>query len=145
LRDDRSTVPDPDNKERNMRRIETVVLAVSTACLVACGVSVEQAPVLSISTSAVEHNDELLSRYQPLAIAEPNGKPNGEPNATSIRLLAADPAQARAILRSQKLPARQRKLWQDEEIVLELPSHETIMAGHHPAFTPDGEGQVIGL
>ena len=124
-----------------MRRIETVVLAVSTACLVACGVSVEQAPVLSISTSAVEYNDELLSRYQPLATAEPNG----EPNATSIRLLAADPAQARAILRSQKLPARQRKLWQDEEIVLELPSHETIMAGHHPAFTPDGEGQVIGL
>ncbi|MFM2086603.1 MAG: hypothetical protein RLZZ237_1472 [Pseudomonadota bacterium] len=120
-----------------MRRIETVVLAVSAACLVACGVSVEQAPVLSISTSAVEHNDELLSRYQPLVTAEPN--------STSIRLLAADPAQARAILRSQKLPARQRKLWQDEEIVLELPSHETIMAGHHPAFTPDGEGQVIGL
>ena len=124
-----------------MRRIETVVLAVSTACLVACGVSVEQAPVLSISTSAVEHNDELLSRYQPLVTAESTS----EPNATSIRLLAADPAQARAILRSQKLPARQRKLWQDEEIVLELPSHETIMAGHHPAFTPDGEGQVIGL
>ena len=124
-----------------MRRIETVVLAVSTACLVACGVSVEQAPVLSISTSAVEHNDELLSRYQPLVTAESNG----EPNATSIRLLAADPAQARAILRSQKLPARQRKLWQDEEIVLELPSHETIMAGHHPAFTPDGGDRVIGL
>jgi len=120
-----------------MRRIETVVLAVSTACLVACGVSVEQAPVLSLSTSAVEHNDELLSRYQPLVTAEPN--------TTSIRLLAADPAQARAMLRSQKLPAKQRKLWEDEEIVLELPSHETIMAGHRPSFAADGEDRVIGL
>jgi len=120
-----------------MRRIETVVLAVSTACLVVCGVSVEQAPVLSLNTSAVEYNDELLSRYQPLVTTEPN--------ATSIRLLAEDPAQARAMLRSQKLPARQRKLWEDEEIVLELPAHETIMADHHRAFTPDGEGRVIGL
>lgn len=106
-----------------MRRIETVVLAVSTACLVACGVSVEQAPVLSISTS--EDTGDLASRYEPLEVAEPH--------ATSIRLLAADPAQARAMLRSQKRPVRQRKLWDGEEIVLELPSHETILAGRHQA------------
>ncbi|MFZ4878713.1 hypothetical protein ACL9RI_26815 [Janthinobacterium sp. Mn2066] len=119
-----------------MRRIETVVLAVSMACLVACGVSVEQAPVLSISTSTAS-NDDLASRYEPLAVAEPR--------VTSIRLLAADPAQARAMLRSQKLPAKQRKLWEDEEIVLELPRHETIMARHRPGFAADGEGRVIGL
>lgn len=106
-----------------MRRIETVVLAVSTACLVACGVSVEQAPVLSLSAS--EANSDLASRYEPLAVTEPH--------AVSLRLLAADPAQARAMLRSQKLPARHRKLWEGEEIVLELPSHEAIRAGRRQA------------
>ncbi|MBB5608830.1 MULTISPECIES: hypothetical protein [unclassified Janthinobacterium] len=118
-----------------MRRIETVVLAVSTACLMACGVSVEQAPVLSISTT--EDTSDLASRYEALEVAEPH--------VTSIRLLAADPAQARAMLRSQKLPARHRKLWEDEEIVLELPRHVTIMAGHRPSFAADGEERIIGL
>jgi hypothetical protein len=49
-------------------------------------------------------------------------------NAHAIRLLAADPAQARAMLRSMKLPAHQRKLWAGEEIVLDAASYDMLQA-----------------
>ncbi|PLY42056.1 hypothetical protein CSZ94_12400 [Janthinobacterium sp. ROICE36] len=65
--------------------------------------------------------------------------------ARAIRLLAADPAQARAILRSLRLPANQRKLWAGEEIVLDAASYDLLQAarGHHkPLFA---ELKLVGL
>ncbi|MGK5038162.1 hypothetical protein [Janthinobacterium sp. LB3P118] len=65
--------------------------------------------------------------------------------AHAIRLLAADPAQARAILRSLRLPANQRKLWAGEEIVLDAASYDMLQAArgrNKPLFA---ELKLVGM
>lgn len=65
--------------------------------------------------------------------------------AHAIRLLAADPAQARAILRSLRLPANQRKLWAGEEIVLDAASYDMLHAAcgrNKPLFA---ELKLVGM
>ncbi|MGK5052653.1 hypothetical protein [Janthinobacterium sp. RB2P8] len=65
--------------------------------------------------------------------------------AHAIRLLAADPAQARAILRSLRLPAHQRKLWAGEEIVLDAASYDmlqTARGSNKPLFA---ELKLVGM
>ena len=139
-----------------MRRLSLLFFVLGTAVLAACGVSVEQAgerpggqaavlpaePVARPSGApdadlhlAVDDRHAYLYRvggsdYVSLGARAPHGArlplKAARGQAKAIRLLAADPAQARAILRSLKLPASQRKLWMGEEIVLDAASYERL-------------------
>ena len=141
-----------------MRRAPVLFFALSTALLAACGVSIEQAGVapaiVEVQQAEVQETQE---GQEPAAQAmadgdgrhaylhrlggrdyvslSRSGAQGGLPllkgaqrNARAIRLLAADPAQARAMLRSMKLPAQQRKLWAGEEIVLDAASYDMLQA-----------------
>ena len=137
-----------------MRRAPVLFFALSTALLAACGVSIEQA---GVAPAIVEAQQAEPQGQEPAAQAvadgdgrhaylhrvdgrdyvslSRNGAQGGLPllkgaqrNAHAIRLLAADPAQARAMLRSMKLPAQQRKLWAGEEIVLDAASYDMLQA-----------------
>lgn len=152
-----------------MRRAPVLFFALSTALLAACGVSLEQA---SVAPAVVEMQpgDVQEPAIQPAANGDgrhaylhrvgghdyvslnQNGPQGGLPiltgaqrGAHAIRLLAADPAQARAILRSLRLPANQRKLWAGQEIVLDAASYDMLQAarGHHkPLFA---ELKLVGI
>lgn len=63
----------------------------------------------------------------------------------AIRLLAADPAQARAMLRSLRLPAHQRKLWGGQEIVLDAASYDMLQAARGRGKSLYAELRLVGL
>lgn len=138
-----------------MRRAPVLFFALATALLAACGVSLQQpagqlaasppaldaaapAPAEKPLSLAVDEHHAYLYRvggsdYVSLGERAPQDAPLPRKKvvaakAKAIRLLAADPAQARAILRSLKLPASQRKLWMGEEIVLDAASYERLRA-----------------
>lgn len=144
-----------------MRRAPVLFFALSTTLLAACGVSLEQTSAVPAVAEA-QPLDARDGAAQPAADGDgrhaylhrvgghdyvslsQSGPQGGLPiltgaqrHAHAIRLLAADPAQARAILRSLKLPANQRKLWAGEEIVLDAASYEMLQAArgsHKPLF-----------
>ena len=152
-----------------MRRAPVLFFTLSTALLAACGVSLEQTSVAPAIVEAQPgdvqepaahlpaegdgrhaylhrlggHDYVSLSQYGPQG-----GLPiltGAQRGAHAIRLLAADPAQARAILRSLRLPANQRKLWSGEEIVLDAASYDMLQAarGHNkPLFA---ELKLVGM
>ena len=148
-----------------MRRTPVLFFALSTALLAACGVSLEQtavAPVASVemqepaAQAKAEGDDRhaYLHRvgghdYVSLSQHGPQGglpiRTGAQRGAHAIRLLAADPAQARAILRSLRLPANQRKLWAGEEIVLDAASYDMLQAvrGHHKLLF--AELKLVGM
>ncbi|WP_436474738.1 hypothetical protein [Janthinobacterium sp. LB3P112] len=66
-------------------------------------------------------------------------------HARAIRLLAADPAQVRAILRSLRLPANQRKLWAGEEIVLDAASYDMLHAARGSNKPLFAELKLVGM
>lgn len=66
-------------------------------------------------------------------------------HARAIRLLAADPAQARAMLRSLRLPAHQRKLWGGQEIVLDAASYDMLQAARGRGKALYAELRLVGL
>jgi|GEM_PF-3229600 len=150
-----------------MRRAPVLFFALSTALLAACGVSLEQTSVAPIAPAVVEAPEPAaqlpadgdgrhayLHRvgghdYVSLNQHGPQGglpiRTGAQRGAHAIRLLAADPAQARAILRSLRLPANQRKLWAGEEIVLDAASYDMLQAarGHNkPLFA---ELKLVGM
>ena len=148
-----------------MRRAPVLFFALSTALLAACGVSLEQtavAPVASVemqepaAQAKAEGDDRhaYLHRvgghdYVSLSQSSPQG---GLPvlvgpqrHAHAIRLLAADPAQARAMLRSLKLPAHQRKLWGGEEIVLDAASYDMLQAARGRGKAMFAELRLVGM
>ncbi|MGK5079009.1 hypothetical protein [Janthinobacterium sp. HLX7-2] len=135
-----------------MRRAPVLFFALSTALLAACGVSIEQTTVAPAIVEVLP-SEAQEPAAQPAADGagrhaylhrvggrdyvslSQSGAHGGLPllkgaqrNARAIRLLAADPAQARAMLRSLKLPANQRKLWAGEEIVLDAASYDMLQA-----------------
>ena len=152
-----------------MRRAPVLFFALSTALLAACGVSLEQTNVAPAIVEAQPGDVQEPAAHLP---AEGDGRhaylhrvgghdyvslsqhgPQGglpiltgaQRGAHAIRLLAADPAQARAILRSLRLPANQRKLWAGEEIVLDAASYDMLQAarGHNkPLFA---ELKLVGM
>ena len=141
-----------------MRRAPVLFFALSTALLAACGVSIEQAGVAPAIVEVQQAEVQETQEGQELtaqAMADGDGRhaylhrvggrdyvslsrsgaqgglpllKGAQRNARAIRLLAADPAQARAMLRSMKLPAQQRKLWAGEEIVLDAASYDMLQA-----------------
>ena len=148
-----------------MRRAPVLFFALSTALLAACGVSLEQtavAPVASVemqepAAQAKAEGDDRhaylhrVGGHDYVSLSQ-NGPEGGLPiltgtqrHARAIRLLAADPAQARAILRSLRLPANQRKLWAGEEIVLDAASYDMLQAvrGHHKLLF--AELKLVGM
>lgn len=150
-----------------MRRAPVLFFALSTALLAACGVSLEQtsvAPVAPAVAEAPEPAAQLsadgdgrhaylhrVGGHDYVSLSQ-NGPQGGLPiltgaqrGAHAIRLLAADPAQARAILRSLRLPANQRKLWAGEEIVLDAASYDMLHAArgrNKPLFA---ELKLVGM
>ncbi|PHV14808.1 hypothetical protein GQ37_024270 [Janthinobacterium sp. BJB1] len=132
------------------------MLALSTALLAACGASIEQAIApAAVSTAFVEAQppetppapvhlavegdgrhaylhrvggSDYVSLSQENAPGDVAPLKAAQRDGHAIRLLAADPAQARAMLRSLKLPASQRKLWAGEEIVLDAASYDMLQA-----------------
>ena len=152
-----------------MRRAPVLFFALSTALLAACGVSLEQTSVAPVVVE-VQPGDVQEPAIQPAAGGDgrhaylhrvgghdyvslsQNGPQGGLPiltgaqrGAHAIRLLAADPAQARAILRSLRLPANQRKLWAGEEIVLDAASYDMLQAArgrNKPLFA---ELKLVGM
>ena len=144
-----------------MRRAPVLFFALSTALLAACGVSLEQtavAPVASVELqeppAEAEGRHAYLHRvgghdYVSLSQHGPQG---GLPilmgthhHAHAIRLLAADPAQVRAILRSLRLPANQRKLWAGEEIVLDAASYDMLQAARGSNKPLFAELKLVGM
>lgn len=147
-----------------MRRVPVLFFALSTALLTACGVSIEQAGVAPVVAEAQEPaasapaegdgRHAYLHRvgghdYVSLSQSSPQG---GLPvlvgpqrHAHAIRLLAADPAQARAMLRSLKLPAHQRKLWGGEEIVLDAASYDMLQAARGRGKAMFAELRLVGM
>ena len=143
-----------------MRRAPVLFFALSTALLAACGVSLEQTAVAPVASVEMQEPAEAESRHAYLhrvgghdyVSLSQNGPQGGLPiltgaqrGAHAIRLLAADPAQARAILRSLRLPANQRKLWAGEEIVLDAASYDMLQAvrGHHKLLF--AELKLVGM
>ncbi|MED5596918.1 hypothetical protein [Janthinobacterium sp. P210006] len=152
-----------------MRRAPVLFFALSTTLLAACGVSLEQASVAPVIAEAqpAEARDGAVQPspdgdgrhaylhrvgghdYVSLSQDGPQGGlpilTGAQRGAHAIRLLAADPAQARAILRSLRLPANQRKLWAGQEIVLDAASYDMLQAarGHNkPLFA---ELKLVGM
>lgn len=147
-----------------MRRVPVLFFALSTVLLAACGVSIEQAGVAPVVAEAQEPaaaapaegdgRHAYLHRvgghdYVSLSQSSPQG---GLPvlvgpqrHAHAIRLLAADPAQARAMLRSLKLPAHQRKLWGGEEIVLDAASYDMLQAARGRGKAMFAELRLVGM
>ena len=147
-----------------MRRVPVLFFALSTALLAACGESIEQAGVAPVVAEAQEPaaaapaegdgRHAYLHRvgghdYVSLSQNSPQG---GLPvlvgpqrHAHAIRLLAADPAQARAMLRSLKLPAHQRKLWGGEEIVLDAASYDMLQAARGRSKAMFAELRLVGM
>ena len=150
-----------------MRRAPVLFFALSTALLAACGVSLEQASVAPVAPAVVEapepavqlpadgdgrhaylhrvgcHDYVSLSQHGPQ-----DGLPiltGAQRGARAIRLLAADPAQARAILRSLRLPANQRKLWAGEEIVLDAASYDMLQAARGSNKPLFAELKLVGM
>lgn len=148
-----------------MRRAPVLSFALSTALLAACGVSLEQtavAPVASVEMlePAVQLPVEAEGRraylhrvgsHDYVSLSQ-NGPQGGLPiltgtqrHAHAIRLLAADPAQVRAILRSLRLPANQRKLWAGEEIVLDAASYDMLQAARGSNKPLFAELKLVGM
>lgn len=153
-----------------MRRAPVLFLALAMALLAACGVSLEQAAVAPVAPVLAElPSDAREAAVQP---AEGDGRhaylhrvgghdyvslnqsgPQGglpiltgaQRHVRAIRLLAADPAQARAMLRSLKLPAHQRKLWGGEEIVLDAASYDMLQAARGKGKPLYAELRLVGL
>ncbi|MCX7294734.1 hypothetical protein [Janthinobacterium sp.] len=152
-----------------MRRAPVLFFALSTALLAACGVSLEQASVApaiaeaqpaEAPDGAVQPSADGDGRHAYLhrvgghdyVSLSQDGPQGGLPiltgaqrGAHAIRLLAADPAQARAILRSLRLPANQRKLWAGQEIVLDAASYDMLQAArgrNKPLFA---ELRLVGM
>jgi hypothetical protein len=150
-----------------MRRAPVLFFALSTALLAACGVSLEQTSVAPVAATVAEAQEPAaplpaegdgrhayLHRvgghdYVSLSQDSPQGGlpilTGTQRGAHAIRLLAADPAQARAILRSLRLPANQRKLWAGEEIVLDAASYDMLQAArgrNKPLFA---ELKLVGM
>lgn len=148
-----------------MRRAPVLLFALSTALLAACGVSLEQttvAPVIAEAQPADTQEEHAqpdgrhayLHRvgghdYVSLSQHGPEGGlpilTGAQRHAHAIRLLAADPAQARAILRSLRLPAKQRKLWAGEEIVLDAASYEMLQAARGSNKPLFAEIKLVGM
>ena len=152
-----------------MRRAPVLFFALSTALLAACGVSLEQASVAPVAPAVAEAPEPAVQLpadgdgdgrhaylhrvgghdYVSLSQHGPQGglpiRTGAQRGAHAIRLLAADPAQARAILRSLRLPANQRKLWAGEEIVLDAASYDMLQAvrGHHKLLF--AELKLVGM
>ena len=152
-----------------MRRAPVLFFALSTALLAACGVSLEQTSAAP-SIAEAQSGDVQEPVAQPVAEGEgrhaylhrvgghdyvslsQDGPEGGLPiltgsqrHAHAIRLLAADPAQVRAILRSLRLPASQRKLWVGEEIMLDAASYDMLQAvrgSNKPLFA---ELKLVGM
>lgn len=152
-----------------MRRTPVVFFALSAALLTACGVSLEQTSVAPVIIEA-QASDVLEQAAQLPADGEgrhaylhrvgghdyvslsQHGPEGGLPiltgtqrHAHAIRLLAADPAQARAILRSLRLPAKQRKLWAGEEIVLDAASYDMLQAARGSNKPLFAELKLVGM
>lgn len=153
-----------------MRRAPVLFLALAMALLAACGVSLEQAAVAPVAPVLAElPSDAREAAAQP---AEGDGRhaylhrvgghdyvslnqsgPQGglpiltgaQRHVRAIRLLSADPAQARAMLRSLKLPAHQRKLWGGEEIVLDAASYDMLQAARGKGKPLYAELRLVGL
>lgn len=166
-------VPDPDKKERSMRRTPVLFLALATTLLAACGVSLEQAVVAPVAViTEAPPSDTREAAVQPATEDEGDGRhaylhrvgghdyvslnrsgPQGglpirtgaQRHVRAIRLLAADPAQARAMLRSLRLPAHQRKLWGGEEIVLDTASYDMLQAARGKGNTLYAELRLVGM
>ena len=159
-----------------MRRAPVLFLALCTALLAACGVSLEQAavapvaPVLASVATEEAPPDTLDAAAQLLAEGDgrhaylhrvgghdyvslsQSGPQGGLPilsgaqrHVRAIRLLAADPAQARAMLRSLKLPAHQRKLWGGQEIVLDAASYDMLQAARGRGKPLYAELRLVGM
>jgi len=150
-----------------MRRAPVLFFALSTALLAACGVSIEQTSVAPVAASVVEAQEpaaqlpaEVDGRHAYLhrvaghdyVSLSQHGPEGGLPiltgtqrHAHAIRLLAADPAQVRAILRSLRLPAKQRKLWAGEEIVLDAASYELLQAARGSNKPLFAELKLVGM
>ncbi|MDN2712430.1 hypothetical protein O0880_23720 [Janthinobacterium sp. SUN118] len=154
-----------------MRRAPVLFFALSTALLAACGVSIEQAAVAPVAPAvAALPSDAQEATVQPAAEGDgrhaylhrvgghdyvslnQSGPQGGLPILTgvrrhvrAIRLLAADPAQARAMLRSLKLPAHQRKLWGGQEIVLDAASYDMLQAARGRGKLLYAELRLVGL
>ncbi|MEF2267727.1 hypothetical protein V3C40_13115 [Janthinobacterium sp. LS2A] len=148
-----------------MRRAPVLFFALSTALLAACGVSLEQttaAPVASVEMQepAAQPPAEADGRHaylhrvggQDYVSLSQSGPEGGLPiltgtqrHARAIRLLAADPAQVRAILRSLRLPANQRKLWAGEEIVLDAASYDMLQAARGSNKPLFAELKLVGM
>ena len=148
-----------------MRRAPVLFFALSTALLAACGVSLEQTAVVPVASvemqePAVQPPAEADGRHaylhrvggQDYVSLSQNGPEGGLPiltgtqrHARAIRLLAADPAQVRAILRSLRLPANQRKLWAGEEIVLDAASYDMLQAARGSNKPLFAELKLVGM
>ncbi|MCC7646240.1 MULTISPECIES: hypothetical protein [unclassified Janthinobacterium] len=148
-----------------MRRAPVLFFALSTALLAACGVSLEQtavAPVASVEMqepaaplpAEADGRHAYLHRvgdrdYVSLSQHGPEGglpiRTGTQRHARAIRLLAADPAQVRAILRSLRLPANQRKLWAGEEIVLDAASYDMLQAARGSNKPLFAELKLVGM
>ncbi|WP_215408631.1 hypothetical protein [Janthinobacterium sp. JC611] len=144
-----------------MRRAPVLFFALCTALLAACGVSLEQtavAPVASVEMpephAEAEGRHAYLHRLGGHAYVSlsPHGPQGGLPilmgtqhHAHAIRLLAADPAQVRAILRSLRLPANQRKLWAGEEIALDAASYDMLQAARGSNKPLFAELRLVGI
>lgn len=160
-----------------MRRVPVLSLALATALLAACGVSLEQTAVAPTAPLASVTNEAPPSDGQHAAVApgaegegdarhaylhrvgghdyvslSQSGPQGGLPILTgthrhvrAIRLLAADPAQARAMLRSLRLPAHQRKLWGGEEIVLDAASYDMLQAARGKGNALYAELRLVGM
>ena len=154
-----------------MRRAPVLFLALATALLAACGASLEQAAVAPVAVSTEAPPSGTAEAPVPPA-AEGDGRhaylhragghdyvslsqsgPQGglpiltgtQRHVRAIRLLAADPAQARAMLRSLRLPAHQRKLWGGEEIVLDAASYDMLQAARGKGNTLYAELRLVGM
>ncbi|PKB24669.1 hypothetical protein [Janthinobacterium sp. 64] len=143
-----------------MRRAPVLFFALSTALLAACGVSLEQTAVAPVASVEMQEPAEADGRHAYLhrvgghdyVSLSQNGPQGGLPiltgaqrGAHAIRLLAADPAQARAILRSLRLPANQRKLWAGEEIVLDAASYDMLQAARGSNKPLFAELKLVGM
>ena len=150
-----------------MRRAPVLFFALMTTLLTACGVSLEQTSVAPIAPAVVEAPEpdaqlpadgdgrhaylHRVGGHDYVSLSQ-HGPEGGLPILTgtqrhvhAIRLLAADPAQARAILRSLRLPANRRKLWVGEEIVLDAASYELLQAARGSNKPLFAELKLVGM
>lgn len=141
-----------------MRRAPVLFFALSTFLLTACGVNLEQTTVASVEMQEPAAEADVRHAYlhrvggHDYVSLSPNGPEGGLPiltgtqrHARAIRLLAADPAQVRAILRSLRLPAHQRKLWAGEEIVLDAASYDMLHAARGSNKPLFAELKLVGM